>query len=274
MSIRSRKVAKSQSYLLCTLGALASWRERAIVFTAFLILFSFLNLNVLYSQGYLAESDNSKVKVKPVVDIQAFGFDLKDVRLLEGSPFKNAMDKDGAYLLSLEPDRLLHRFYLNAGLPTKGNVYGGWESEGLSGHTLGHYLSACAMMFASTGDIRFKAKVDYIVDELEKCQIARKSGYVGAIPKEDSIFWKVQNGIIKSSGFDLNGGWSPWYTVHKVMAGLTDAYMYTDNQKALFVVLKMADWTESILINLNDEQLEKMRQCEYGGMNDFLTHLY
>src|SRR5258707_12722594 len=216
---------------------------------------------ILYGQGYLLQKNDSRIAVKPAATILAYSFDLKDVRLLEGSPFKNAMDKDAAYLLTIEPKRLFHRFYLNAGMATHGEVYGGWESEGLSGHTLGHYLSACAMMFASAGDNRFKGKVDYIVDELEKCQMARKSGYVGAIPKEDSIFWKVQNGIIKSSGFDLNGGWSPWYTVHKVMAGLTDAYMYTDNQKALFTVLKMADWTESILNNLDDEQLEKMRKC-------------
>ncbi|MBS1508588.1 MAG: glycoside hydrolase family 127 protein [Bacteroidetes bacterium] len=206
--------------------------------------------------------------------MQAYAFNIHDVRLLDGSPFKNAMDKDAAYLLSIETNRLLHRFYLNAGLPTNGNVYGGWESDGLSGHTLGHYLSACAMMYASTGDDRFKKKVDDIVVELQKCQQARGTGYVGAIPKEDSIFWKLQHGIIKSSGFDLNGGWSPWYTVHKVMAGLTDAYLFTHNQQALTIALKMADWTEVILKDLSDEQLESMRKCEYGGMNDELVHLY
>jgi DUF1680 family protein len=128
---------------------------------------------------------------------------------------------------------LPHRFYSNAGLKPKAEVYGGWESDGLSGHTLGHYLSACAMMYASTGDIRFKERTDYIVSELAICQQARKTGYVGAIPKEDSVFWKLQHGIIKSSGFDLNGSWSPWYTVHKIMAGLTDAYLLTDNAQAL-----------------------------------------
>ncbi len=270
----SGKGTKSQSWLLHVVGVFVPSRGEVFCFTVSFILLLLFDSNALQAQSYVVESDNSKVKLRPVVDIQAYGFDLKDVRLLDGSAFKNAMDKDGAYLLSIEPGRLLHRFYLNAGLPTKGDVYGGWESEGLSGHTLGHYLSACSMMFASTGDIRFKEKVDYIVDELEKCQLARKSGYVGAIPKEDSIFWKVQNGIIKSSGFDLNGGWSPWYTVHKVMAGLTDAYLYTDSQKALFIVLKMGDWTESILNNLDDVQLERMRKCEYGGMNDVLTHLY
>ena len=230
--------------------------------------------SILSAQSYLPERNNPKIKVKPVVDVQAYAFDLKDIRLLPGSPFKNAMDKDAAYLLTISPDRLLHRFYANAGLPTKGDVYGGWESDGLSGHTLGHYLSACAMMYASTGDAQFKEKVDYIVEELARCQKARKSGYVGAIPKEDSIFWKLQHGIIKTSGFDLNGGWSPWYTVHKVMAGLTDAYLYCDNQKALTVVIGIADWTANILKDLSDDQLEQMRKCEYGGMNDILVHLY
>jgi DUF1680 family protein len=226
------------------------------------------------AQSYLPEKNNPKIKIKPVVDVQAYAFNLNDVRLLDGSPFKNAMDKDAAYLLTIEPDRLLHRFHINSGLQPKAEVYGGWESDGLSGHTLGHYLSACAMMYASTGDERYKQKTDYLIDELERCQLARKTGYIGAIPKEDSIFWKLQHGIIKTTGFDMNGGWSPWYTVHKVMAGLTDVYLYCDNAKALKIVTGMADWTDTILKNLNDEQLEQMRKCEYGGMNDVLVHIY
>src|SRR5579871_4503268 len=133
------------------------------------------------SQSYIPENNNTQVLVKPVVALQAHAVDIRDVRLLNG-PFKNAMDKDAAYLLSIDPDRLLHRFYKNAGLPTKGDVYGGWESEGLSGHTMGHYLSACSMMFASTGDARFSSRVNYLVNELAACQEARKTGYVGAIP--------------------------------------------------------------------------------------------
>ncbi len=228
----------------------------------------------LWAQAYQAEKNNPYIKVKPTADVQAFAFNLADVRLLDGSPFKQAMDKDAEYLLSLDVDRLLHRFHAHAGLAPKGEVYGGWESQGLSGHTLGHYLSAAAMMYAATGDGRFKEKTDYAIAELERCQVARKTGYVGAIPNEDSIFWKVQHGIIKTSGFDLNGGWSPWYTVHKVMAGLTDAYLFTGNAKALKIVIGMADWTETILKDLNDEQLENMRKCEYGGMNDILVHIY
>lgn len=226
------------------------------------------------AQSYVPELDNPKIKVKPVVNIQAYAFNLADVRLLPGSPFKNAEDKDAAYLLLLEPNRLLHRFYKNAGLSTKGDVYGGWESDGLSGHTLGHYLSACAMMYASTGDARFKQNVDYIVGELERCQLARKTGYVGAIPNEDTLFGRVARGDIKTGGFDLNGGWSPWYTVHKVMAGLVDAYLYCDNSKALAVVTGMADWTGNTVNNLTPEQLQKMLRCEYGGMNDVLANIY
>lgn len=225
-------------------------------------------------QAYLPEKSNAKIKVKPATEVGAYAFNLRDVRLLEGSPFKNAMDKDAAYLLTLEPDRLLHRFHANAGLPTKAEVYGGWESDGLSGHTLGHYLSACAMMYASTGDVRFKEKVDYVITELDRCQKARKTGYVGAIPNEDSVFWKVQHGIIKTAGFDLNGAWSPWYTVHKVMAGLADAYMLCDNPTALTILTGISDWTGWILKDLNEEQLELMRKCEYGGMNDILVHTY
>lgn len=241
--------------------------------TVLIIVITFFPFNVS-SQSLLPEKNNGKLKVQAAVQPKAYAFNLKDVRLIDNSPFKHAMEIDGGYLLSLSADRLLTRFYINAGLPPKDSVYGGWESEGLSGHTLGHYLSACSMMYASTGDARFKKRVDYIVGELAKCQVARKTGYVGAIPNEDSIFYKVQHGEIKSGGFDLNGGWSPWYTVHKVMAGLVDAYLYADNNEALNIVTKMAGWTASIVNPLNEEQRQKMLKCEFGGMNDVLANIY
>jgi DUF1680 family protein len=214
-----------------------------------------------------------KMKVATTIPAKATTFNLNDVKILNGL-FKNAMEKDVAYLLSIDPKRLLHRFYQNAGLPTQGDVYGGWESEGLSGHSLGHYLSACAMAYASTNNMEFKKRVSFITDELERCQQARKTGYVGAIPNEDTLFNQVARGEIRSGGFDLNGGWSPWYTVHKVMAGLVDAYIYCDNQKALTVVEGMADWTRKILTNLTEEQRLKMLNCEYGGMNETLVNIY
>jgi len=225
------------------------------------------------AQSYVPEKNNPKMKVNPVVPVKVYAFNLKDVQLLNG-PFKHAMQMDSAYLLSLKPDRLLHRFHQFAGLPVKDSVYRGWESEGLSGHTLGHYLSAVAMMYAATGNMEFKNRINYIIDELERCQQARKTGYIGAIPAEDSIFGKVAKGQIRSSGFDLNGGWSPWYTVHKVMAGLCDAYLYCDNKKALDIVTRMADWTYNTVNHLDDSTRLKMLNCEYGGMNDVLANIY
>ena len=238
-----------------------------------MILLAMMLVNVAQAQSYVPEKDNPKVIVQPVISPQAYAFNLRDVRLLN-SPFRAALDRDSGYLLSLSADRLLHRFYANAGLPPKAAVYGGWESEGLSGHTLGHYLSACSMMYASTGSQAFAARVHYIVGELARCQDARRTGYVGAIPNEDTLWAQVARGDIRSSGFDLNGGWSPWYTVHKVLAGLLDAYLYTDDQQALEVAIRLADWTDRELGGLNDGQIQHMLACEFGGMNEVLTSLY
>ncbi|MES2113223.1 MAG: beta-L-arabinofuranosidase domain-containing protein [Bacteroidota bacterium] len=228
---------------------------------------------VVKAQSYVPEYNDARLKVKPLVPIKAYSFDLKDVKLLDG-PFKTAMNADITYLLTIEPDRLLSAFRTHSGLKAKGKMYEGWESSGLAGHTLGHYLSAISMYYASSRDPEFLKRANYIVKELNECQVARKTGYVGAIPKEDTVWAEVAKGDIRSHGFDLNGAWSPWYTVHKVMAGLLDAYLYTKNAEALKVCRGMADWTGVTLKNLNEEQLQKMLICEYGGMAETLTNLY
>ncbi|MEO6977830.1 MAG: beta-L-arabinofuranosidase domain-containing protein [Mucilaginibacter sp.] len=226
-----------------------------------------------HAQSYVPEWNDARIKVKPQVPIKAYSFDLKDVKLLSG-PFKQAMEADAAYLLAIEPDRLLAAFRAHSGLQPKGKMYGGWESSGLAGHTLGHYLSALSLHYASTREPEFLKRVNYIVNQLNECQIARKTGYIGAIPKEDTIWAEVAKGDIRSHGFDLNGGWSPWYTVHKVMAGLLDAYLYCGNTQALQVCKGMANWTGETIKNLDDEKLQKMMLCEYGGMTEVLANLY
>ena len=177
------------------------------------------------AQSYVPEWKDAKMKVKPVVDIKAYAFNVRNVTLLE-SPFAEAMKANVQYLLKIESDRLLSDFRSHSGLTPKGKRYGGWESSGLAGHTLGHYISALALHYAHTGDPEFLKRTNYIIDELDECQQARKTGYVGAIPKEDSMWAEVAKGNIRSRGFDLNGAWSPWYTVHKMMGGLLDAYLY------------------------------------------------
>jgi len=221
----------------------------------------------------LWSSADGKERVPDRIRREASAFDLADVRLLDG-PFKKAMLLDANYLLRLDPDRLLSWFRKEAGLEPKGEVYGGWEKLGIAGHSLGHYLSACAMMFASTGDGRFRQRINYVVNELELCQRAGGNGYVAAIPNGKKIFSEIAAGDIRSKGFDLNGGWVPWYTLHKLFAGLLDANEFCGNAKALAVAIKLADWADATLANLTEEQFQRMLACEHGGMNESLAELY
>lgn len=200
-------------------------------------------------------------------------FPLSQVRLFE-SPFKNAMELDTKYLLSLEPDRLLSWYRKEAGLEPKAHVYGGWESEGLAGHTLGHYLSACSLMYQSSGDNRFRDRVEYIVAQLAECQQANGNGYVAAIPGGKELFDKIAHGRIDAEDFGLNGGWSPWYTIHKELAGLIDSYNLCEDTQALVVATNLANWVDSTTANLSEAQWQKMLICEYGGMNEALANLY
>jgi DUF1680 family protein len=225
------------------------------------------------AQTYLPTPHDARMKVQPQVPVQAYAFDLAQVKLLD-SPFKVAEQADTKYLLKIEPDRLLADFREHSGLKAKGTRYGGWESTGLAGHTLGHYLSACALAYASTGNAEFKQRVDYLVAQLAECQQARKTGYVGAIPKEDQLWAEVASGNIRSHGFDLNGAWSPWYTVHKIMAGLLDAYLYCGNKTALTVNQGIADWTGNTIKNLDEAKMQEMMVCEYGGMAETLANTY
>lgn len=208
-----------------------------------------------------------------VVPAKVKYFGLKDVRLLD-SPFKNAMDRNAAWMLEMDMDRLLSNFLKNAGLEPKGESYGSWESMGIAGHTLGHYLSAVAQQYASTGDERFKQRVDYIVHELDSCQQYFVNGFIGGMPGGDRVFKQVKKGIIRSAGFDLNGLWVPWYNEHKTMMGLNDAYLLAGNETAKKVLVNLADYLVDVLAGLTDEQVQTMLNCEFGGMNEAFAQVY
>ena len=212
--------------------------------------------------------------------VQVRPFPLDSVRLT-GGPLKTAQDLDGEYLLDLKPDRMLAFLRERAGLKPKAKGYGGWDGPGrqLTGHIAGHYLSAVSLMWAATGDARFKERADYIVQELKEIQEKQGDGYLGALADKDGVDGKVRfqelcKGSIRSGGFDLNGLWSPWYVEHKIFAGLRDAYRHTGNSTALEVEVKFAGWVEDILANLSDDQLQKMLNTEFGGMNEVLADLY
>ena len=213
--------------------------------------------------------------ITPKIAEAARPLPLSVVRLT-GGPLKRAQELDAEYLLKLEPDRMLSFYRTRAGLPKRAEPYGGWDGEGrnLTGHIAGHYLSAVSYMWAATGDPRFKQRADYIVNELKLVQDAHKNGYLGAIMGGEEAFNEVAKGNIKSGGFDLNGLWSPWYTLHKTYAGLRDAYRFTGNRAALDIELKYAAWAESIMLKLDDAQTQKMLNTEFGAMNEVLADLY
>lgn len=215
----------------------------------------------------------SQASPEPSRTLRAEPFDLSQVKLLDG-PFRNAMERNEAWLLSLEPDRFLAWFRKEAGLEPKADVYGGWESQGVAGQSLGHYLAALAMQHRATGDARFKERVDHVVAELAACQAAHGDGYVAAIPEGRRIFEEISRGDIRSAGFDLNGGWVPWYTMDKLFAGLIQAHLVAGNQQALDVVVRLADWAYQTTRDLTGEQWQRMLACEFGGMSHSLADLY
>jgi len=202
--------------------------------------------------------------VKPVVRFQAEPFDLSQVRLLDG-PFKHACDLDIAYLKSLPPDRLLHNFRVNAGLPSSAEPLGGWEAPDceVRGHFVGHYLSACAMGYRATGDEQLKAHADAVVAGMAECQARFPSGYLSAFP--ESFFDRLER---------REPVWVPWYTLHKIYQGLLDMYTLAGNRQALDVLKKACGWAKQRTDRLSDEHLQRVLDTEHGGINEFFANVY
>jgi uncharacterized protein len=221
----------------------------------------------------MASISSAQIVAKP--------FELGEVKLT-GGPFLHAESKTAAYLLELDTDRLLAGFRANAGIKSNAKNYGGWETGGLSGHSLGHYLTACAQEYSRTKDRRYKQKADAIVKGLKECQVARKDGFICAFrfdkgfdPERLNKIWnEVSRGELRSGGFDLNGMWSPWYVHHKLFAGLLDAHLAFENVDAIEIAKKFGEWAINITKNLTPEQWQTMLGTEYGGMNDSLAELY
>ena len=213
--------------------------------------------------------------IKRAVADAARPLPLTAVRLT-GGPLKKAQDLDAAYLLSLDPDRMLAFYRKRANLPLKAEGYTGWDADGrqLTGHIAGHHLSAVSLMCAATGDARFKQRADYLVSEIKICQDANADGFAGALPGVKEAFAEVSKGNIKAANFDLNGLWSPWYTLHKTFAGLRDAYRHTGNAAALDVAVKFGGWAARYLAPMDDATIQRMLACEFGGMNEMMADLY
>ena len=235
--------------------------------TAYIFTFVLLSFCSMYSSANadaLADGQ-TKYKVAPVVPLKVHAFPLQDVRLLDG-PFKHAMELDRQYLLSLDVDRLLHNFRVNAGLPSSAKPLGGWEEPKceLRGHFVGHYLTACALMYASTGDEKFKQKGDAVVAGLAECQAKIGTGYLSAYPETilrpvgecptslGALLHPAQN-LRRAAGYV------------RLLRQSAGAWMYA---KSSPIGLSPAT------TRLSDEQMQKMLRTEHGGMNEVLANLY
>ncbi|WP_210466694.1 glycoside hydrolase family 127 protein [Rufibacter roseolus] len=194
-------------------------------------------------------------------------FPLSSVRLLE-SPFRQAQQTDLAYMLSLNPDRLLAPFQKEAGIQPKAQNYGNWENTGLDGHIGGHYLSALALMYAATGNQEVLQRLNYMVDALEACQQKSGDGYLGGTPGGRQMWQDIKAGKIEAGSFSLNKKWVPLYNIHKTYSGLRDAYLFAGNEKAKQMLIKLSDWAVDLTANLSDAQIQDMLRSEHGGMNE------
>jgi uncharacterized protein len=203
-------------------------------------------------------------------------FPMAQVRLRSGL-LKDMQERDRVYLYMLPNDRLLHNFRITAGKPSKAEPLGGWEAPDcdLRGHLAGgHYLSACALMYASTGDESLRVKAEALVTGLAECQ--QQDGYLGAYPS--SMYDRMKKGIETHPDHSWNSYadhvWAPFYTYHKIMAGHLDMYVHCGSETALNTVKRMADWAIRWITPLSDEELAKIQTIEHGGMNEVLFNLY
>jgi len=195
----------------------------------------------------------------------AVSFNMQDVRLLD-SRFKANMERNGKWLMDMDVKRLMHNWRVNAGMFSQAKPFGGWEALDceLRGHSAGHVLSGLAEMFASTGNNAYKSKGDSIVAIMAECQrTLNQGGYLSAFP---------QNLVDRCIAGQRV--WAPWYTLHKILAGLTDMYSYTGNKQALEIASKMSEWAYHKLRPLTPDQLAVMMKNEFGGMAETAYNLY
>ena len=201
-------------------------------------------------------------------------FPLGDVTLLDG-PFKHACDLNIQTLLQYDVDRLLATYLIEAGLIPKGALYLNWS--GMDGHVGGHYLSAMAIHYAATGNSECLERLEYIISELKTCQDSNSVryptwgvGYVGGVPDGETIWPEIKNGNPSA----VWNGWVPIYNIHKMYAGLRDAWLYSGNQTAKDMFLKFCDWGIDLTSGLTDAQMESLLDCEHGGMNEVFADAF
>lgn len=194
-------------------------------------------------------------------------FPLSAVKIHE-SPFLQNQETSMDYILSLDPDRLLAPFLIDAGIEPKAERYGNWENTGLDGHIGGHYLTALAQMYAASGEPEFLERLEYMIGELAACQEKNGNGYVSGVPGGKEMWPEIAKGNIDAGNFSLNGKWVPLYNIHKLYAGLRDAYLVAGVEQAKDMLVDLTDWFIDLTSGLSDEQIQDMLRSEHGGLNE------
>ena len=200
-------------------------------------------------------------------------FPISSVRLGESQFLKN-QQMDIHYLLGLDADRLLAPYLKETGLTPKAENYSNWENTGLDGHIGGHYLSALSYMYAATGNAEIEKRLDYVMSELKRCQDAAGDGYLSGVPNGRKIWKELSEGNIRANSFGLNDRWVPLYNIHKIYAGLRDAYLIAGRSEAKEMLVKLTDWMVQLVSGLTDEQIQKMLISEQGGLNETFADVY
>ena len=200
-------------------------------------------------------------------------FPLSQITLLEG-PLKHARDLNIETLLKYDCDRLMAPYRKEAGLTPKAKCYPNWD--GLDGHVGGHYLTAMAIN-AATGNEECRKRMEYIISEIAECAEANCKnhpqwgvGYMGGMPNSQNIWNGFKDGDFRV----YSGSWAPFYNLHKMYAGLRDAWLYCGNEQAKSLFLQFCNWAIHITSGLSDEQMERMLGNEHGGMNEVLADAY
>lgn len=228
--------------------------------------------------GWLGESAagiDRSIHQDTAVQINTHLFRLSDVTLLE-SAFRQSQDRNQEYLLSLDPDRLLAWFRRESGLTPKAPVYGGWESEAvrgpnqsLPGAISGFYLSSMANCYDNAHDPRVRERLIHMVAELAECQQTFGDGYLLPTQNGHQLFERVAGGEIVTSNPLINGVWEPTYVLNKIMLGLYDVWISLGIEQARTVLLLVADWFGTKVLDLlNDEQVRRLLVCEHGSLNE------
>lgn len=212
---------------------------------------------VLISSNSKAQDNNQGISL----------FSLSDVRLKDDL-FLHAQNLNKRYVLELDADRLLAPYLKEAGLTPKKPNYTNWENSGLDGHIGGHYVSALALLYAASGDQAAYDKLDYVLKELKRCQDNLGTGYIGGVPRSQEFWTDVKQGKIRAGGFDLNGRWVPLYNIHKIYAGLRDAYTLAGREDAKDMLIKLTNWGVDLISGLTDAEIQDMLRSEHGGLNE------